>query len=154
LQRRNQHLNGIKGTITLTMQQKIRSHIQRKKNDVVPATIRPMILTLTTSTKKNVYEDSKAKFAADYTLLEVFMRQAIHKFSPATKYKKTVMYWSTKVKTAAAHMLIERHKDEIPNLLERYGGQMALEIRFASELRFLANNERAIQTRQIKKYLP
>jgi hypothetical protein len=60
------------------------------------------------------------------------------------------MYWSTKVKTPAAHMLIERHKDEIPNLIERYGGQMALEIRFAGELRFLANNERAIQTRQIK----
>ena len=99
---------------------------------------------------KVVYEDSKATFAADFTLLEVFMRQAIHNFSPATKYKKTVMYWSIKVKTAAAHMLIERHKDEILNLIERYGGQMAMEIRFAGELRFLANNERAIQTRQIK----
>ena len=78
------------------------------------------------------------------------MRQAIHQFSPATKYKKTVMYWSPRVKTAAAHMLIERHKDEIPHLLERYGGQIAMEIRFAGDLRFLANNERAIQTRQIK----
>ncbi len=47
-------------------------------------------------------------------------------------------------------LVIERHKDEIPNLIDRYGGQMALEIRFAGELRFLANNERAIQTRQIK----
>ena len=100
--------------------------------------------------KKVVYEDSKATFAADFTLLEVFMRQAIHNFSPATKYKKTVMYWSIKVKTAAARMLIERHKDEIPNLIARYGGQMPMEIRFAGELRFLANNERAIQTRQIK----
>ena len=97
-----------------------------------------------------VHEDSKATFAADYALLEVFMRQAIHQFSPATKYKKTVMYWSPRVKTAAAHMLIERHKDEIPHLLERYGGQIAMEIRFAGDLRFLANNERAIQTRQIK----
>ena len=97
-----------------------------------------------------VNEDSNAQFAADYTLLEVFMRQAIHHFSPATKYKKTVMYWSPKVKTAAVHMLIERHKEEIPHLLERYGGQIAMEIRFAGDLRFLANNERAIQTRQIK----
>jgi hypothetical protein len=97
-----------------------------------------------------VYEDSDATTAADFTLLECFMRQAIHYFSPATKYKKTVMYWSPKIKTAAAHMLIERHYDEIPNLIQRYGGQIALEIRFADKLRFLANNERAVQTRQIK----
>ncbi len=100
--------------------------------------------------KKVVYEDSTATFAADFTLLECFMRQAIHYFSPATKYKKPVMYWSPKVKTAAAHMLIERHYDDIPNLIDRYGGQIALEIRFADDLRFLANNERAVQTRQIK----
>ena len=60
------------------------------------------------------------------------------------------MYWSTKVSTAAAHMLVERHAHEIPNLLQRYGGQTALEMRFGKKLRFLANNERAIQTRQIK----
>ena len=78
------------------------------------------------------------------------MRQAIHNFSPAGHYKKPVMYWSTKVSTAAAHMLIERHAHEIPNLLQRYGGQTALEMRFGKKLRFLANNERAIQTRQIK----
>jgi hypothetical protein len=100
--------------------------------------------------KKVVYEDSNATLAADYTLLECFMRQAIHNFSPATKYKKTVMYWSPKIKTAAAHMLIERHYDEISNMIERYGGQIALENRFKDQLRFLANNERAIQTRQIK----
>ena len=78
------------------------------------------------------------------------MRQAIHNFSPSSQYKKPVMYWSTKVSTAAAHMLVERHAHEIPNLLQRYGGQTALEMRFGKKLRFLANNERAIQTRQIK----
>ena len=100
--------------------------------------------------KTVVYEDSDATQAADFTLLEIFMRQAIHNFSPATKYKKTVMYWSPKIKTAAAHMLIERHLDEIPNLIQRYGGKIALEMRYADKLRFLANNERAVQTRQIK----
>ena len=94
--------------------------------------------------------DSDATAAADYTLLECFMRQAIHYFSPSSQYKKPVMYWSTKVSTAAAHMLVERHAHEIPNLFERYGGQTALEMRFGKKLRFLANNERAIQTRQIK----
>ena len=94
--------------------------------------------------------DSDSTVAADYTLLECFMRQAIHHFSPASQYKKPVMYWSTKVSTAAAHMLVERHAHEIPNLFERYGGQTALEMRFGKKLRFLANNERAIQTRQIK----
>ena len=97
-----------------------------------------------------MYEDASATLAADYTLLECCMRQAIHNFSPATKYKKTVMYWSPKVKTAAAHMLIQRHYEEIPTMIERYGGQIAIELRFADKLRFLANNERAIQTRQIK----
>ena len=94
--------------------------------------------------------ESDATTAADYTLLECFMRQAIHNFSPSSQYKKPVMYWSTKVSTAAAHMLVERHAHEIPNLLQRYGGQTSLEMRFAKKLRFLANNERAIQTRQIK----
>ncbi len=102
------------------------------------------------SAKKVVYEESDATLAADYTLLECFMRQAIHNFSPATKYKKTVMCWSPKIKTAAAHLLIERHSDEISNLIQRYGGRITLEIRFADKLRSLANNERAIQTRQIK----
>ena len=97
-----------------------------------------------------MFEDSTATLAADYTLLECFMRQAIHNFSPATKYKKTVMYWSPKIKTAAAHMLIVRHYDEIANMIERYGGQIAFENRYKDKLRFLANNERAIQTRQIK----
>jgi hypothetical protein len=100
--------------------------------------------------KTVVFEDSDATQAADWTLLECFMRQAIHNFSPATKYKKTVMYWSPKIKTAAAHMLIERHYVEIPNMIQRYGGQIALEMRYADKLRFLANNERAVQTRQIK----
>jgi hypothetical protein len=35
---------------------------------------------------------SDATVAHDYTLLECFMRQAIHNFSPSSKYKKTVMY--------------------------------------------------------------
>ena len=60
------------------------------------------------------------------------------------------MYWSTKVSTSAAHMLVERHAHEIKNLIHRYGGQTPLEMRFGAKLRFLANNERAIQTRQIK----
>jgi hypothetical protein len=93
---------------------------------------------------------SDATVAHDYTLLECFMRQAIHNFSPSSKYKKTVMYWSTKVSTSAAHMLVERHAHEIKNLIHRYGGQTPLEMRFGAKLRFLANNERAIQTRQIK----
>jgi len=100
--------------------------------------------------KNEGYEESDATLAADYTLLECFMRQAIHNFSPDNKYKKTVMYWSPKIKTAAAHMLIERHYDEITNLIQRYGGRVTLEIRYADKLRSLANNERAIQTRQIK----
>jgi hypothetical protein len=100
--------------------------------------------------KKVVYDDSNATLAGDYTLLECSMRQAIHNFSPVTKYKKTIMCWSPKIKTAAAHMLIERHYDEISNMIERYGGKIALENRFKDQLRFLANNERAIQTRQIK----
>ena len=37
----------------------------------------------------------------------------------------------------------------LPNIL-RYGGQTPLEMRFGKKLRFLANNKRAIQTRQIK----
>ncbi len=45
------------------------------------------------------------------------------------------MYWSPKLKTAAAHMLIERHKGEITHLIETYGGQIALESRFAGKLR-------------------
>ncbi len=39
------------------------------------------------------YADSDATVAADYTLLECFMRQAIHNFSPSSQYKKPVMYW-------------------------------------------------------------
>jgi hypothetical protein len=87
---------------------------------------------------------------ADYTILECFMRQAIHDFSPLKPYKKTVMYWPTKNTPAAARMLIQRHFDDLQVMINRYGGVTALEMKFAKALRNLANNERAIQTRQIK----
>jgi hypothetical protein len=78
------------------------------------------------------------------------MRQAIHDFSPLKPFKKTVMYWPTKNASAAARMLIQRHFDELQVMINRYGGVTALEMKFAKALRNLANNERAIQTRQIK----
>ncbi len=78
------------------------------------------------------------------------MKQAIHDFSPIQKYTKTVMYWPPKNNTAAARMLVKRHIDELSNMIKRYGGKTALEMKFAKNLRNLANNERVIQTRQIK----
>ncbi len=60
------------------------------------------------------------------------------------------MYWPRKTNPAAARMLVQRHIDELSNMIKRYGGETAIEMKFAKPLRNLANNERAIQTRQIK----
>jgi hypothetical protein len=60
------------------------------------------------------------------------------------------MDWSQKNPTASAHMLISRHFEEIPEIINRYGGPTSVEVFFGKKLRNLANNERAIQTGQIK----
>jgi hypothetical protein len=99
---------------------------------------------------KSLYDENAAQYVADYTILECLMRQAIHDFSPLKKYKKTVMYWSTKNISAAAQMLIERHLEDIPEIIDRYGGPTSVITFFGKKLRNLANNERAIQTGQLK----
>jgi hypothetical protein len=97
-----------------------------------------------------MYDNTNAQQVSDYTILECLMRQAIHDFSPLRPYKKTVMYWSTKNITSAAHMLVQRHLPELQDIIHRYGGERSCEMFFGKALRNLANNERAIQTRQIK----
>ena len=99
---------------------------------------------------KSLYDENAAQYVADYTILECLMRQAIHDFSPLKHYKKTVMYWSPKSPTAAAQMLIERHLQDIPEIIDRYGGPTSVQTLFGKKLRNLANNERAIQTGQLK----
>jgi hypothetical protein len=99
---------------------------------------------------KSLYNENDAQYVADYTILECLMRQAIHDFSPLKNYKKPVMYWSPKNITAAAQMLIERHLQDIPEIINRYGGPTSVQTLFGKKLRNLANNERAIQTGQLK----
>jgi hypothetical protein len=43
------------------------------------------------------YNKNDAQQVADFTILECFIRQAIHDFSPIRPYQKTVMYWSSKI---------------------------------------------------------
>ena len=88
--------------------------------------------------------------ASDVAILEIWMRTAIHDFSPNETYKHTVMFWSQKDPNSALRLLLKRHKRDITEMVARYGGEMRMLQIHGIHIRSLANNERAIQTKQIK----
>ncbi len=109
--------------------------------------------------KMSAYEKRKQKlsgnvkdlqFVSDQTRLECWMRTAIHDFVPNANYKHTVMYWATQSTTAAAALLFKRHAQALPELIERYGSEQRMLQLFGLGLRQVANNERAVQSKQIK----
>ncbi len=60
------------------------------------------------------------------------------------------MYWATQSTTAAAALLFKRHAQDLPELIERYGNEQRMLQLFGLGLRQVANNERAVQSKQIK----
>ena len=90
------------------------------------------------------------QFVSDQTRMECWMRTAIHDFVPNAKYKHTVMYWATQSTTAAAALLFKRHQQDLPEMVERYGSEQRMLQLFGLILRQAANNERAVQSKQIK----
>jgi hypothetical protein len=91
------------------------------------------------------------QFVSDLARLELLMRAAIHDYVPNTNYKSTVLYWANQSPTAAAAMLFKRNKNDIQEFLDRYGSEVKLLELFGPPLRLCANNERAVQTTQIRR---
>jgi hypothetical protein len=91
------------------------------------------------------------QFVSDLARLEILMRIAIHDFVPNENYKTTVMYWANQSTTAAAAMLFKRHKNDLQDYIERYETELKMLEIFGPALRQCANNERAVQTTQIRK---
>jgi hypothetical protein len=91
------------------------------------------------------------QFVSDLARLEILMRIAIHDFVPNENYKTTVMYWANQSTTAAAAMLFKRHKNDLKDYIERYETELKMLEIFGPALRQCANNERAVQTTQIRK---
>ncbi len=89
------------------------------------------------------------QFASDVAVLEIWLRTAIHDFFPNAMYKHTVMFWSLKDPNSALRLLIKRHKRGLTDMVTRYGGEMRFLTQFGPHLRMIANNERAIQSKQI-----
>ena len=90
------------------------------------------------------------QFASDVAVLEIWMRTAIHDFFPNEMYKHTVMFWSLKDQNSALRLLLKRHKRDLSDMITRYGGELRFLTEFGPHVKKVANNERAIQSKQIK----
>jgi hypothetical protein len=91
------------------------------------------------------------QFVSDLARMECWLRTAIHDFVPNTIYKQTVMYWPLQSNTTVASQLFKRHKEDLQEFLDRYGSERAVFELFGPGLRMCSNNERAVQTTQLRR---